>query len=209
MKKILSAVLVLGCIFAFASCALTATTEEEKPVVDNEGNVITIDTIQACIDDSAPKGANSSVTFVSDIGDLNGSYDVTYNDDGSATVDYSYELFNTITPGSSSDGFKKSYTGSFTVSADGVVSGDVGGIGAVEAVSFDIFLDIEKLSNCSLSSGILKAKVPAAYTLDVLGVIIDYDVDMNIITANGKVTSISMKYVTESGTVEISTTYRY
>ena len=143
MKKILSALLVIACIFAFASC--TTTPEKDKTTdVDNNGKTHTLDTMQACIDDSAPKGAHSTVTFKSEMGDLEAEYIVTYNDDGSATVKYEYELFNTIDPTQGSFEFKSKYDGTVNVTADGEVEGDVNGVGFVEALTFDIFLDKSK-----------------------------------------------------------------
>ena len=208
MKKILSALLVVACIFAFAAC--TTTPEKDKTTdVDNNGKTHTLDTIQDCIDDSAPKGAHSTVEFKSDMGTLNASYTVTYNDDGSATVECEYELFNTIDPTQGITEFKTKYTATVNVTADGVVEGDVNGVGFVEALGFDIFLDTSKISSYSISAGILKAKITASNTVDVLGVFLGYDVNLNIITSDGKVTSMAVAYLTSQGAVEIITTYNY
>lgn len=198
MKKILALILVVGCIFAFASCDLFSGTETPD-------DSYAIPDIQAKIDASAPKGADITVTFKTTLGDLNGSYDVTYNEDGTANVDYSYEQFNTITDGSSE--LKSTYTGSVTVAADGSVSGTLS-TEALNAVSFDLKLDESKLSNVAINAGVLSANVKAADTAAVLGVALDYDVQLTVVTGTNGVTSMTVAYTANLGAVEIVTLYK-
>ena len=198
MKKILALILVVGCIFAFASCDLFSGTETPD-------DSYAIPDIQAKIDASAPKGADITVTFKTTLGDLNGSYDVTYNEDGTANVDYSYEQFNTITDGSSE--LKSTYTGSVTVAADGSVSGTLS-TEALNAVSFDLKLDESKLSNVAINAGVLSANVKAADTAAVLGVALDYDVQLTVVTGTDGVTSMTVAYTANLGAVEIVTLYK-
>lgn len=198
MKKILALILVVGCIFAFASCDLFSGTETPD-------DSYAIPDIQAKIDASAPKGADITVTFKTTLGDLNGSYDVTYNEDGTANVDYSYEQFNTITAGSSE--LKSTYTGSVTVAADGSVSGTLS-TEALNAVSFDLKLDESKLSNVAINAGVLSANVKAADTAAVLGVALDYDVQLTVVTGTNGVTSMTVAYTANLGAVEIVTLYK-
>lgn len=208
MKKILALVLVIGCIFAFASCEalLFGNTNTNT---DNEGKEQTLANIQKCIDDAAPKSADISVEFKSEIGDLNGSYDVTYNEDGSATVDYSYELFNKFDENAELEEFKSTHTGVVTVSSNGDVDGDLNGIASIEAVSFDIKLDEQYLSSHKITASILEAKVEAENTFDVVGVDIPYDIDLSITTGNGRVTAVVISYETENGPIEIVAVYHY
>lgn len=207
MKKILALVLVIGCIFAFASCNLIAPNDTVP--TDNEGKEQTLENIQKCIDESAPLSASISVVLKSDIGTLNGSYDVVYNLDGSATVDYSYELFNTFDGDGTAFEPKSTHTGLVTVSADGKLDGELNGVASVEAVSFDIKLDSKMLSSCEIAAGILEAEVEAAKTYDVIGIDIPYDISLNVTTANGRVTSVVIAYETISGPIEIVATYNY
>jgi len=208
MKKIIALLLVIGCVFAFASC---------KPSNNNDGNdnsANNVDTsgvasIQKCIDEAAPKSADISVEFESTFGTLNGKYDVTYNEDGSATVDYSYERFNTFDENAERNEVKSTYVGVATVSSTGEVTGDLNGVASVEAVSFDINLDSSKLVSATISASVLKAKVAAANTADILGVNIGYDVDVTITTGSGRVTYIVISYTTDMGPVEITSIYHY
>lgn len=202
MKKILALILVLGCIFAFASCNLFPGTDAETPKE-------TVADIQKAIDESAPLGASVTVLLESTIGDLNGSYNIAYNNDGTATVNYSYERFNEFTLDSVKDEFKSTVSGVVTVSADGQLSEEIGGVASVEAVSFDIALKEEYFVTVDVSSSVLRGTIKSENTYDVLGVDILYDVDLVIFTGSGRVTSVVISYVSDAGPVEITSVYRY
>lgn len=201
MKKILALILIVGCIFAFASCDIFGG-KDEKPPVD-------ISTIQKAIDESAPSSAKITVKLNSVLGDLNGEYNVVFNDDGSANVMYSYELFNEFNADSIELGPKSTYTGAVTISANGELSEEIGGVASAEAVSFDIALDDALFETVSVESSVLKGTIKADNTYDVLGVALDYDAELVILTGNGRVTSIVINYVAESGPIEITATYHY
>lgn len=211
MKKIIALILIVGCIFALASCKPSDKGDGNNDGNQGNNNVdkTGVAAIQKSIDDSAPKSADISVEFESTLGTLNGKYDVTYNADGSATVDYSYELFNTFDENAVRDEIKSTHTGVATVTSSGEVSGDLGGVASVEAVTFDINLDSSKLTTGEVSASVLKAKVAAANTADVLGVSIGYDVDLTITTGAGRVTYIIINYTTNMGPVEITAIYHY
>ena len=200
MKKILALILIVGCIFALASCGIGG--KEEKPPVD-------ISVIQKAIDESAPSSAKITVELNSILGDLNGEYNVIFNEDGSANVMYSYELFNEFNVDSIELGPKSTYTGAVTISANGELSDEIGGVASVEAVSFDINLDESLFETVSVESSVLRGTIKADNTYDILGVALDYDAELVILTSSGRVTSIVINYVAESGPIEITATYHY
>ena len=204
MKKILALILAFGCIFAFASCGILGLGTDQTPTEKE-----TVANIQKAIDESAPVSASITVKFESLIGELNGSYDVSYNNDGSATVDYSYERFNEFTLDSVQDEFKSVVSGNVTVSADGVLSEEIGGVASVEAVTFDIELKEEYFTSVSVANSVLRGTIKSENTFDALGVDIMYDVDLVVFTGNGRVTSIVISYESENGPIEISAMYRY
>ncbi len=206
MKKIIALILVIGCVFALASCNLLFGNKDEGNKNDNKG---TVAEIQKAIDDSAPVKARISVKFDSTLGTLNGTYNVSYNDDGSATVNYTYEQFTLFGEGAVKDGEKTEESDTVTVSADGKLDKPVKGAASVEAVSFDINLDESKLSSAKVVASVLTSKVEAANTQAVLGVAIGYDVDLTITTGAGRITSVVMSYNTESGPIVITATYTY
>ena len=200
MKKIIALILVIGCMLSLASCSLFGDNNTEQPDDSHA-----IPEIQAKVDASAPKGADITVTFTTNLGVLNGSYKAVYNEDGTATVEYSYEKFNTI--GADSNGeLKSTVTGTATVNADGSVIGNLTNDG-LTAVSFDLQLDEAKLSNVAINAGILKADVKAADTGSVLGVALNYDVQLTVATGTNGLTSMTVAYTTASGNVEIVTLY--
>lgn len=206
MKKIIALILVVGCVLSLASCQLFG----KDPSKDNNDpdDSVSISSIQEKIDASAPKGASITVAFATKLGDLNGSYDVAYNEDGTASVDYSYEKFNTFTDGETSSELKSTVSGNVTVAVDGSVSGDLGAEG-LTAVSFDLSLEEGKLSNVVINAGVLSADVKAEDTAAVLGVALNYDAKLSVSTGTNGITSLSVTYTTNNGEVEIVTTYNY
>ena len=92
---------------------------------------------------------------------------------------------------------------------DGQLSEEIGGVAAAEAVSFDIALDEALFETVTVESSVLRGTVKADNTYDILGVALDYDVELVILTGNGRVTSIIINYVAESGPIEITATYHY
>ena len=200
MKKIIALILAIGCILSLASCHLITGNTPDEP--DDSAS---IPEIQSKVDASAPQGADITVTFKTALGDLNGAYDVLYNEDGTATVAYSYEKFNTLGEGSTE--LKSTYTGTVTVAADGAVSGDLGAEG-LSAVSFELKLDESKLSGVAINAGVLNATVKAEHTEAVLGVALGYDVQLIVATGTTGVTSMTVSYTTANGEVEIVTVYK-
>lgn len=201
MKKIIALILAIGCILSLASCNLFNGSNN----VENPDDSASIPDIQSKVDASAPQGADITVTFKTALGDLNGAYDVLYNEDGTATVAYSYEKFNTLGEGSTE--LKSTYTGTVTVAADGSVSGDLGTEG-LSAVSFELKLDESKLSGVAINAGVLNATVKAEHTEAVLGVALGYDVQLIVATGTTGVTSMTVSYTTANGDVEIVTVYK-
>ena len=204
MKKILALILVLSCVFAMSSCKLLKKkTKEEAPEFDREA----VAAVQAKIDASVPETAKVTVTYKSTLGTLNSEYNVFYNVDGTASVTYSYEKFNS--PADASADFKTTYSGETVVNADGTLTGNPEGIASVEALTFDINLDPSKIYDATVSYGVLEAIVKAENTQAVLGVNIGADVKVIVTTGSLGVTSVAISYVADSGSVEIVATYTY
>lgn len=201
MKKIIALILAISCLLCLASCQFIGG-EKPAEIPDDSAS---IPDIQAKVDASAPAGAEITVTYKTTLGDLNGSYDVLYNEDGTATVSYSYEKFNTLGEGSTE--LKSTTTGTVTVAADGSVSGDLGTEG-LTAVSFELKLDADKLSSVVINAGVLSATVKAENTAAVLGVALTYDVQLIVATGTNGVASMTVAYTTSLGEVEIVTVYK-
>ena len=223
MKKILALILIVSCIFTLCSCGLFKKNDDnndndngsnntqtggdnnsgnETPAID----VAAIAAIQAKIDASKPVTADITVTLEAALDDLLSEYNVTYNDDGTATVVYTYEKFNTFDE--DSDEYKSSYSGTVTVGADGTVSGDIG-TASVEALTFDINLGTSKLATAEVVAGVLTATVKAANTASILGVNLGSDASIVVSTNASGVSFIAISYISAAGPVEIIATYTY
>ena len=204
MKKIIALVLAVSCVFALASCKLFKK--------DNGDNVNPVDTeavaaVQAKLDASSPETANITVKLDSEIDTLESSYFVTYNiEDGSATVVYTYEKLTEIGAAEITETVGPN---TVSVSPDGILSEEIGGTEAVEALTFDINLDPTKLISASYNANVLTAKVKASFTKAVIGVAIASDVDIMIMTTELGIASITISYDTSAGPVEIVATYTY
>lgn len=206
MKKILALILVVSCVFALGSCKLVKKIFGKDVDDAPTANEADIAPIQAKIDASVPETANVTVNFKSTLGTLKSAYLVTYNTDGSATVNYTYEKFNQV--GESKD-LKTEFGGETTIGANGELTNAPEGIAAVEALTFDITLDASKLHYATVTSGILDAVVKAENTLAILGVELGVDAKLVISIGTLGVSSIAISYTTEGGTVEIISTYTY
>lgn len=206
MKKILALILVVSCVFALGSCKLVKKIFGKDVDDAPTANEADIAPFQAKIDASVPETANVTVNFKSTLGTLESAYLVTYNTDGSATVNYTYEKFNQV--GESKD-FKTEFVGETTIGANGELTNAPEGIASVEALTFDITLDASKLHYATVTSGILDAVVKAENTLAILGVELGVDAKLVISIGTLGVSSISISYTTEGGTVEIISTYTY
>ena len=203
MKRIIAILIVLSCIFALAAC------NKDKNEGNKPENSMSVAEVQAKIDASVPAGAKVTVTLASALGDLNGSYNIVYNEDGTATVEYSYELFNPFVEGSFSTDIKSTYTGTTTVAGDGTVTDEIGGVASIQAITFAVKLDESKLDGVSVAANALHAKVKAADTESVLGVAFESDVDLIVTVGSKGVTSIAFSYNSSAGSVEVITTYSY
>ncbi len=203
MKKIFAILLVMALMLAVTSCELIDSVFNPDPSADGAD----IADIKAAIENSNPKAADVDVKLTASLGTLNGSYNAVYNEDGSASVNYSYEQFNMITDESTE--LKSTKTGTATVSSTGAVSGNLGGIAPLGAICFNITLDETLVEIDSLEGGALYANVPANNTLSVIGMNIGCDAKLTISTGNGVVTSVIISYTSAQGPVEIVALYTY
>ena len=222
MKKILALILLVSCILTLCSCGLLNNNKDNNNADNGSNNTQTggntsgnntpnVDTaavaaIQSKIDASKPASADISVALEAVLDDLFSEYNVTYNEDGTANVVYTYEKFNSFDE--DSDEYKSTYTGTVIVGADGTLTGDVDNA-SVEALTFDINLDVAKLATVEVVSGVLTATIKAANTASVLGVNLGSDASVVVSTNASSVVFIAISYNSVAGPVEIIATYNY
>ena len=190
MKKIIALALVLVTVFALSSCSLfrkNKGTTDGSATIDDYNNAIaattpTTVTVRTTYANTAPEAT------------LEGEYVVTYNVDGTATVNYTYERLAPI----GSAEMVEVKTGTVNVLSNGTVSGDLDKVVAAAAVN-PVKLN-EKKMEYDISMGVLNAVVKAEDTKDVFGVDLGADATLDMrITNEGKIGSYSINYATSAG----------
>ena len=143
MKKIIALLLALTCVFALVACG-----DDPAPTPDggDTPNYENLAPFTAAIAASNPASASISVSQIATQFNvtMNGEYDVVYNEDGSATIEYSYDKFNEITDETTE--VTTTVTGTATVAADGTVLPISGEKYADRTLEFDMKIDESNLA---------------------------------------------------------------
>lgn len=195
MKKIVAIILVLCALLALASCGKKT---------DNNAD---LDTVKAAVAATSLKNAHVEVvatnSFIAE--PLTAKYDIVYDTDGSAEIEFTYELYNEISENGTQD-VKTEYSGSATVASNGEVVGDPVSGTVTAAGSANFNLDPSKMTY-SFEMGIFTANIPAANTAAVLGISVGADVVLTVSVANGVVTGATVTYTKDNVKNEIVCTY--
>ena len=188
MKRIISALMIVCCIFALFACA-------KKDGGDDTANA-TVSTFQDAIANTSPAFAKIETKVETSLGELKASFEITYKEDGSAVIEYAYEKFNTIDEGAA-DEEKTTVEGTVTRAADGTVSGDATApdLSAVTAGTA-IDLSAVKAENVTISESgdTLTATVAKDDTDAVFGAEFPADVTFVVTVNAGKVDSFTITY---------------
>ena len=187
MRKIISFALVIVGAFSLFSCSMFGG--------NNSGEAA----FESAISNTDPSRVVAEVVTRSALGELNSSYDVVYNDDGSAVINYSYEKFNKIGEGAENE-LKSTVTGTITKNADGTYSGtDVDVSGVAAGISLNIAAIDKDAKSINGSGDVLTATVVAADTEAVFGSAFSEDVVLKVTISDGVVTLVTLTY--ESGSI--------
>ena len=188
MKKILTIVLLALLTFSFVSCG------DDGPSVEG---------FTTAINNSDPDSIVVKIKSATALGELSGTYTVTYNEDGSFTIDYVYEKFNDIGSGD----LKTEVPGKVTCDKNGNYS-DGGELTGKTALAAGAKINLSKVSaTISQDGNSLTATIKAADTKAVLGVELPSDAELLITKANDAIVSYSIKYSNASGEVIVSCEY--
>ena len=194
MKRIISVLLVAVMLLLLASC--------QPAGVD-------LAKYQAAIEATEPTAARVTVSLTSAVYEgveLGSEYAITFNDDGSASVEFTYDVLNDS--GTGSTDFKSTVPGSATIASDGTVTGDSVPASVASGAKLAIKLDQSKFKSMIEARGILTVEVLAANTEAVLGFKVDADVSFELrITEDGKIGSASLNYTDAAGATAIVVTY--
>ena len=176
MKKLLCIVLIIGTLAAVCSCGKVKVDDFIKAIENTDSSSVTVETV-----------TNTA------LGTLTSRLEVNYKDDGSATINYSYEEFNSFEE--SSDDVKKVTSGTVYRYADGTYSEDLGI--DFSQVSSNVAINLEplkKIAKVNEAGDVLIASVPAETTEAVFGTLYTSDVYFEINIQGGTVKSIEMEY---------------
>jgi hypothetical protein len=191
MKKIITILLLALLTFSFASCG--------------EGDGPSVDGFVAAVNNANPEAIEITIKSATALGELSGTYTVTYNEDGSFTIDYVYEKFNDIGEG---DDLKSEVTGKVTCDKNGNYS-DGGSLTGKVALAEGAKINLAKVkATISADGNSLTATVKAADTKAVLGVELPSDAELVIIKSGDAIVSYSIKYSNASGDVTVSCEYK-
>ena len=179
MKKTLAIVLALACVFGMMSCT---------------GKGPSLAAFKTAVANTNPATLEIDTKLETAMGDLAGEYVVTYAEDGSATIDYSYEMFNEL--GANVTELKKVEQGTIEINANGeysgALSGTLSGVG-----EYKLNLDKGKMVDVTVNGNVLEAGIKAANTKAVLGVEIDADVTMTLTKGTDGIVSLVLTYSVE------------
>ena len=187
MKKIiLSVVAIVLILSALTSCG------GEDALASYKSALLATDPAEAII----------SVSVNTAIGALGGTVNISYNEDGSSVIRYSYEQFNPI--GELPE--KSTVTGEITCDKDGNYSGSVSGVVGAAAV-IKLNLDTKLLSDVDFDDNVCSVLVKAENNLAVLGVDLGADVKLVLFRSGEFISSYTLAYAGAQGSVSIACEY--
>lgn len=185
-KKILAAVLLVVCM-VFNAFLVTSCGDKET---------VGVDVFETAIENTAPTNISGKITLYTGSATLELTYTSVIAEDGTFTVNYSYNKLADASSGSASDldipvGGTVTYDG--TKYSDSSIAGKI----VAAATQLDLGADME----CSVSSDgrVLSATVLAEDTEDVFGVDYAADVRFVLTQADEKIVSLNLEYTLASG----------
>ena len=189
MKKIIALLLVICCFGMLFAC-----NNDTPDNGDNDNtNTATVADFSAAIANTKPSLAIVTTKVTSELGVLNAKFEISYNEDGSAAIVYSYEKFNSLEDGATTE-LKTKYEGTFTRNADGTYIGAEGV--DISSVNAGTAIDLSKASNVTINEkgDVLTANVAKADTASVLGSALSADASLKIAIDGGEVELIEIAY---------------
>lgn len=188
-KRFLTAVLLLVCmvlnVFLVTSCG---------------GGDSEFDAFETAIEETNPTNVNGQVKLSTGTATLTIAYSAVIAEDGTFTVNYSYNKLNDISSGSASDVYT---TVEGTVTYDGTKYSDNTLAAKLPANAVATTLDVTADMEYKISSDgkVLSATVAAEDTEDVFGIDYGTDVKFTLTQANEKILSLALVYTLETGEV--------
>ena len=200
--KIFKVVLLVICL-TLSMMLITSCNDEKKP--DGKGS---LDKFSEAIAATNPSEVDGTITMTADFGTMVMEYNAEIDESGSFVLNYSYDKYNDIENGGSSDVTTK-VTGTISY-ADGAYTGDTN-VAKIPAnvVAAKINVKSDKLDvKVSNDGKVLTATVKAADTKTVFGVAYGSDVTISMTRQNAEVTSLTLTYTYEGASVAVLCNYK-
>ena len=201
MKKFLA--LLLVCIMALA---VVSCDKGETPPPAQTPVAVDFSVFETAIDQTPAAEIKLETKLTTELGVLNSTVETVFNPNGSATVNYYIEKFNT--------GFETAdtvipMTGTVTLGKDGSYSdgGEFQGLIGSNPTAVNLTLDATKFASYAIDGTTLSAVVKAENTAAVFGAAIAADVNFILTVSNNRVISVVLNYTTAAGAVESIVTY--
>ena len=193
MKKILSIILLLSCLLGIMACG---TVSEVIGGDDNEEEeeVDSFTKFENAIAAASASAVELDVVTNTALGELVSSYEIFYNADGSAVVNYSYQRFYEIGEGAANETVE-TVSGTVYRDKDGKLSGDTTASLDLSAVTAAAAFEISSFRSVALineAGDVLTVRVPKTSTANVFGVEFGGDVDFEMILINDKLASMTL-----------------
>ena len=196
MKKFLA--LLLVCVMAFAVVSCDNGGEEPAPSEFAD--------FEKAINQTPASKINVSTKITTQLGILHSTVETVFNPNGSATVNFYIERFNTDFSSAETVISKK---GSVTLNSDGTYSdgGEFKDSLGANIPTVKLNLDAAKFESYTIEGGVLTANVKAENTAYVLGTDVGYDVSFMLTVGAGRIVSVVLNYVSDFGPIEAIVSY--
>lgn len=205
MKKLIAILLAVTCALALVSCSPTNTKPNGDGTAKGDLSLFT-----NALKTVSPKTSTVRTTLTSDLGTLNGTFEISYAGDDRATVTYEVEQFNEIDDTTADTDFEPKSTKKGTITYEDGKYTTSDGVTREFALATELKLnlDAEKMTY-SIEDGntTLKATVESKNTKDILGTQIDAEVVLTVKRNSTTITSVTISYTTKAGTATIVCDY--
>ena len=194
MKKILSIILLLSCLLCVCSCNAVDQVKDKISGDDTDETVDAFTKFENAIAAASASAVEIDVVTATALGELKSKYEIIYNADGSALINYSYQRFYELGEGPA-DEVIETVTGTVYRDKNGSFSAtngvDVSAITAAGAYDISVFKANAVINE---AGDVLTVTVPKANTQGVFGSEFASDVQFEMILVGDKLASMTLTY---------------
>ena len=197
VRSILAVLLVICVSVGFCACG------------DDDSTKASLKNFTKAVESTTPASVTGTVEVTTVFGPLKATFTAVIAEDGSFTLNYSYEQFNDLATGGAGD-VTSNKNGTVTYKDGAYSDSSLAAKIPANATAAKLKLDAKKMTyNISADGNVLTAAIKAADTASVLGVAYDGDVSLVVTKNEGKIVSFTLSYtVAETGNVLVVCNYK-